>query len=281
MVNTAAAAVLIGSFLPAVMGHIAIWHPSVYGFNGNGYTLVEPLSNLPFNKWWFHGQLDNAPKNQVMQLPAGGQVTIEHACNKEFTSYGKNKNGNNNPCPPDTPSMHAGSPIKEDLLRGCALAIAYKNDAKQVKKEDFVVFSVNTRCVRELRTSYRIPAGMPGCGGGKCICAWFWQGQNSNNEMYMNGFDCNIVNPGNRRIAEPKVPVECSKNPNDCVKGAKQPFYWANQDGNYKMLNIKPEFTRRYGFENGAQEGMFQPETKRRAIRYSSAELEVPEEDSE
>jgi hypothetical protein len=32
-------------------------------------------------------------------------------------------------------------------LGGCGLAIAYKNDVRAVKPEDFAIFSVNHRCV--------------------------------------------------------------------------------------------------------------------------------------
>jgi hypothetical protein len=241
MLNAAATVVLIGSFLPAVLGHIAIWDPSVYGFHGNGYSLGEPLSKLDFDKWWFHGQINNGPKNgDVMELPADGKVTIQHACNKGVTSFGNDKNPkHNDPCPPDTPSMHAGKPVKDELLRGCGLAIAYKSDVKQVKKEDFVIFSVKHKCVKDMRTEYDIPKGMPPCPNNKCICAWFWQGQQSDNEMYMNGFDCRITNPGNRQLDTPKVPVECNTNKNNCVKGAKQPMYWANKDGNVKFSGAK------------------------------------------
>lgn len=73
-----------------VQSHMALWHPSMYGFNeGDGYLPVEPLANKPFSEWWFHGYTDKPPADsEVMQLPAGQTVTVEIACNKEFTSYG-------------------------------------------------------------------------------------------------------------------------------------------------------------------------------------------------
>ena len=109
-------------------------------------------------------------------------MTVELACQKQFTSYGKN-GGGNNPCPSDNPSMHAGTPIKDSELLGCGLAIAYKSNVNDVKPEDFTIFSVNHDCVRYKNTAFQVPAGMPACPGGKCICAWFWQGQESFNEM--------------------------------------------------------------------------------------------------
>ncbi|KAF8470832.1 hypothetical protein BDZ91DRAFT_847108 [Kalaharituber pfeilii] len=249
-----------GALLPVVMGHIGMWHPSVYGFNGDGYSIVEPLSNKGFDKWWMHGQTNNPPKNgAVLELPAGGKVTIELACNKAQTSFGGRKDGND-PCPPDTPSMHAGTPVKDNLLRGCALAIAYTNDIKKAKPEDFTVFSVNQKCVKNRYTDFQVPTGMPACNG-KCICAWFWQGQESANEMYMNGFDCTITNPGKKVLSKPQVPTEC-KNGNGCVTGARQPMYWANNGSqNIKFSGDyfrKPAYNDNWGFKDGAQNDIFE-----------------------
>lgn len=129
-----------------------------------------------------HGQKDNGPKDgAALELPAGGEVNVELACNKDFTSFG-GQGGGNDPCPPDTPSMHAGTPVQDSQLRGCALAIAYKNNILDVQPEDLVVFSVNQRCVKDKNTAFKVPEGMPACDG-KCICAWLWQGQESSNEM--------------------------------------------------------------------------------------------------
>lgn len=57
---------------------------------------------------------------------------------------------------------------------GCALAVAYKSDVSEVQPDDFIVFSVNHTCVWYLNTYFEIPADMPACPDGKCICAWFW-----------------------------------------------------------------------------------------------------------
>lgn len=162
---------------------VAMWHPSVYGFNGDGYSIAVPLADNNFEQWWMHGQKNNKPKDgAVLELPAGGEVTIELACNKQYTSFGGGGEGND-PCPPDTPSMHAGTPVKDSQLRGCGLAIAYKSDIDSAQPEEFTVFSVNQKCVKDKNTAFQVPAGMPACPGDKCICAWFWQGQDSSNEM--------------------------------------------------------------------------------------------------
>lgn len=61
---------------------------SMYGWNAGGnYDPVTPLSNLPFEQWWFHGYAQDEP-SEVTELPAGGQVMLEIACNRDYTSYG-------------------------------------------------------------------------------------------------------------------------------------------------------------------------------------------------
>jgi hypothetical protein len=79
-----------------------------------------------------------------------------------------------------------------DDLGGCALAIAYKSDVNDVKPEDMVVFSVNHQCIWTRYTDFPgklipccgsvqvtdivvVPAKMPPCPNGKCVCAWLWQ----------------------------------------------------------------------------------------------------------
>ena len=79
--------------------------------------------------------------------------------------------GTNSPC--------VGQPISQfhttgfDDVKGCALAIAYKSNARDVKPEDFAVFSVNHTCVWYLNTAFEVP-DLPECPPGGCTCAWFW-----------------------------------------------------------------------------------------------------------
>ena len=97
------------------------------------------------------------------------------------------------------PSYHAGDPIEPKQLLGCGLAIAYKDDATKVQPEDFTVFSVNDQCVNGLKQDFPVPARMPACPNGKCICAWFWQGQDSANEMVIpTPFPTSCFNGANR-----------------------------------------------------------------------------------
>jgi hypothetical protein len=159
----------------------------MFGFNVTQQTFpydnrpVSPLANMPFSQWWFHGHLDHPPNpGDVFDLPAGRTVTTEIACNKGATSFFASSEGGdirdpnnpNNPCP--------GSPISEFHtsgiadVKGCALAIAYKPDARQVVPGDFAVFSVNQTCVWTRFTEFQVPAKMPPCPVGGCTCAFFW-----------------------------------------------------------------------------------------------------------
>lgn len=258
--SIAQAAVLFIPLLPRVVGHIAMWHPAVYGFHGDPAKMIAPLAGKTFNQWWFKGELDNKPRNGArVKLPAGGTVTVELACGKQHTSFGGAPPNMNDPCPTDRPAAHAGPNIDDNLLRGCALAIAYKSDAKQVKPEDFVIFSVQHRCVKNRKTKFTVPK-LPKCPKGKCVCAWFWQGQvPENDEMYMNGFDCTVVSPGNRGLKRPKPAKECRDNKAACVKGAKQPLYWSNERPNipHPGRDRLPSYRDTWGFRNGAQNDIF------------------------
>lgn len=89
------ATVALALFLaPKASAHIALWHPSIYGFNVTEQTFsydnrpVIPLAHMTFAQWWFHGHLDYPPhKSDVLYLPAGGTATVEVACGKGYTSH--------------------------------------------------------------------------------------------------------------------------------------------------------------------------------------------------
>lgn len=114
MLLKATAFVALLNALPA-LGHLALWDPSkscspygltpgVFGWTDdpNQSDLVEPLDHLPFDQWWFHGKIDNPPKDGVfMELPAGGKYSGQIACNSAYrlncadslealTKYGQN-----------------------------------------------------------------------------------------------------------------------------------------------------------------------------------------------
>ena len=120
---------------------------------------------------------------------------------------------------------------------------------------DFSVFSVNTQCVETLRTSFDVPAVMPPCPAGGCVCAWFWQGQNSDDEMYMNGFRCDVEGASvAATLATPEPAKYCPTG--GCVTAAKQPLYWANDASNIAFSGLytqKPAYDASWGYSNGAQ----------------------------
>ena len=134
---------------------------------------------------WFHNKLWGSKPSEVMTIPAGGSLSTEIACGKAYTSWGNQQSGD--ACPHDSGAYHAGGQTgsqsgwggnSEENLAGCALAIAYKSDASQVRPEDFTIMSVQENCVRQRDTNFEIPANLPACPDGECTCAWFWQGKN-------------------------------------------------------------------------------------------------------
>lgn len=170
---------------------IAIFHPSMYGFNVTNpdpsfsydNRPVAPLTDYTFDQWWFHGHLGFPPnEGDYFDLPAGQTVTTELACDKGLTSYfasspGGDVRDGNNPCPgpnntfDPTGGMHTTG---FDDLKGCALAIAYESDVTKIQPENFTVFSVNQTCVWTRFTDFQVPERMPPCPPGGCHCAWFW-----------------------------------------------------------------------------------------------------------
>jgi hypothetical protein len=141
---------------------------------------MNPLVDLPFDQWWFHGLLDYPPHpNDVMQLPVGQATRTELSCDKDMTSWWQSGSGtdlqqpnNISPCPGQPSAEYHTSGTND--LGGCALAVAYKSNVSEVQPEDFAVFSVNQTCVWSLNTTFDVPAAMPPCPNGVCICAWFW-----------------------------------------------------------------------------------------------------------
>lgn len=156
----------------------------MWGFNVTFDTFsydnrpVAPLYNMTFDEWWFHGHLGYPPNSgDFFELPAGQPATAEIACTKAATSYYASADGpdvrqGDSPCPNSPPSAYHTTGI--DDVKGCALAITYKSDVNAVQPEDFSVFSVNQTCVWNRFTDFQVPARMPPCPEGGCICAFFW-----------------------------------------------------------------------------------------------------------
>ncbi|KAF9647895.1 hypothetical protein BDM02DRAFT_3116375 [Thelephora ganbajun] len=270
------------SLIDYVNAHIAMFTPAMWGFNVSFETFpydnrpVAPLVDYTFNQWWFHGHLNYPPNpGDFFYLPAGKPATAELACHKGATSYCASADGgvcfgaDNYPCP--------GSPISQFHtnglwdLKGCALAITYESDVNKVKPEDFTIFSVNHTCVWYKDTHFQVPARMPPCPEGGCICAWFWiHSEKSGGEQnYMNGLRCKITGSvSNVGLAPAKVPRRCGADPErgvteatpgNCTYGAKQPFYWFQKERNnmFEGTYAPPFYLDLYNFKDGAQDDIF------------------------
>jgi len=280
---------LILVLLACSQAHMSIYVPSMWGSepnNINANWAVQPLQDLSFIDWWWHGLKsvnDPPPHNVITPLPAGGSIDFEITGNKGFTSMGRGlwcKPGSTTRSVPDPWSNDMGgygssnihSPRHEDV-GGCAIGIAYKSDQASVKPEDFVIVSVVHDCIARQLQAFDIPA-LPACPNGKCICGWFWVHNSigGTDQMYMTAFQCNVTNPSNRVIGKPVAPVRCDGKP-PCYLYPKwgnttnvcptvlNPLYWANNEGNNinnpTNSQCAPTYNTYYGFPDGAQHQIF------------------------
>ncbi|KAI0071994.1 hypothetical protein K474DRAFT_1651739 [Panus rudis PR-1116 ss-1] len=276
----------IASLSPLATAHIAFWHKSMFGFNVTAETFPYdnrpqiPLMDMTFQEWWMHNHLDYPPNpGDYFELPAGQTVNTELSCDKGATSNwpsapgGDAGFGSNYPCPGQPTSQFHTTGI--DDVKGCALAIAYKSDARSVQPEDFTVFSVNHTCVWYLNTAFQVPADMPPCPEDGCTCAWFWihSPDSGAEQNYMNGFRCKVTNSRSTKpIGKPAVARRCGADPDNgvqqatpsnCTVGPKQPFYWYQKERNnmFEGTYSPPFYLPLYGFEDGAQNDIFQAPT--------------------
>ncbi|KAI0303823.1 hypothetical protein B0F90DRAFT_1626336, partial [Multifurca ochricompacta] len=271
--------IVAAALVSRVSAHISIWHPSMWGFNvsDSPNRPQDPLMNRPFKDWWFHGHLASPPHpSDIMQLPVGGVIDTELSCDKGATSSypsapggdTRDRNNPDYPCPGQPLSQFHTNGIHD--LGGCALAVAYKSDVNEVRPEDFVVFSVNQTCVWTLHTSFSIPDNMPACPNGKCTCAWFWihKADSGSEQMYMTGFQCNMLNAKSTTpLPPPKVARRCGADPDNnvpahpsnCTYGPKQPLYWYQAEGNnmFEGTYTPPLYNDLYHFLDGAQNDIF------------------------
>jgi len=271
------------SLASSTLGHVAFWHPSMFGFNFTGHNNPPqyPIQQRKFagdDGWWFHGYMNYPPHPEdVLELPAGGEFFGELTCDKAATSYFKTGTGTdlrdgNKVCPGQgTLEFHT-----KDFndIKGTALAIAYTpaSQASKIQPEDFVIFSVNQTSPWERFTKYQIPADMPACPEGGCTCAWFWiHSQDAGSEQnYMNTYQCTITGAKSTvPLAKPQVPRRCGADsdpelvkafePKNCTYGAKQPLYWFQQEKNnvFEGPHGPPFYNDLYYFKDGAQNDIF------------------------
>ncbi|KAF8519415.1 hypothetical protein JB92DRAFT_2786777 [Gautieria morchelliformis] len=272
-----------------VNAHVSFWAPSMFGRCGsnnqceNTQEPIIPLQNLPFHKWWWHNYLDFPPANDdVMALPAGQTVTVQLAGNSAFTSMGQVPDAywpggggkddmdesviNNQKYWSDGKSGNLHTSGHPDVA-GCALSIAYTDNARTVRPEDMTIFSVQHDCVWHRDTYFDIPANMPACPNGKCMCSWWWihNSDGGSDQMYQTAFQCNITHaPGTQvpttPVGRPVPPVNCANDPSKCIKGPKLPMYWKQKECNNmpEPGHFAPTYGTDYGFAQGAQDDIFQ-----------------------
>ncbi|PRP81433.1 hypothetical protein PROFUN_10963 [Planoprotostelium fungivorum] len=250
--------------------HYAMMHPSVFNINdtkGDSFRNNWPMSGYNFSNWWFHGNIDSPPpKGVVFNLPANGQVYTTLVTNMPMTQ----------PTVPD-PWYQFGRETTSECLtltqlhavlhtdnrndtRGCALAIAYKSDPKQVTVKDFVVFSVVHDCIKQQNQSFSIP-NLPNCPNGQCLCFWLWQAK-GRSEQFMTAFTCNVTGakPDAQAIDYARAqPARKCYNPARCYQGPRYPYYVYQRAGNNmpEIPHQPPYYSILYGWSEGAQHDIF------------------------
>ncbi|WWC92056.1 uncharacterized protein L201_007010 [Kwoniella dendrophila CBS 6074] len=278
--------------------HVALWDKGMFGLNypyksddptNNNYNNNEPVIPLKLvdgrttAQWFGHGLLDYPPKSgDFMVLPSGGTYNGEVSCNRGQTTLG-NPNDKTPKyqyaCKPDggefsgVGALHVmntyGSTPDPQWFGGSALAIAYTSDVANLKPNDMTVISVNQNSVWERQISYQIPAGLPPCPAGGCLCSWNWIHQGGHGEgypfeMYNVVYRCQVTGATNskNKVQQGAVPNKCDNNPSACVKGPKVPMYlWQADGNNLPNLDTPPNYRDNWGFADGAQNDIFQVST--------------------
>ncbi|SGY20159.1 BQ5605_C017g08501 [Microbotryum silenes-dioicae] len=272
--------------LEKVQGHMTIWSKSMYGVGKDFKSVVPGQPCDPIgpdlktrDEWWFRGPAYRAlppPEGEVTELIAGKSVTFEISCHVAWTSFGwsTTKPGSHlDACPGNPGAYHSGDPLKdsidENLLSGCALAIADVDDIEKVTPDNLVIFSVQSQCIKQKITSFEVPAAMPPCKGKKCICGWFWLANTGAVNFYMTAFDCAVTNPSPTSIRPIQFPLldpyicENHLHNQSCIqvqqKYAKRPIYAYNEPQNVKWVSNEDRagYHEKWGWVDGAQEGIF------------------------
>jgi len=277
--------------------HIAAFHQGMYCLNGtqpgfinmNTNNMVTPLYQLSRDEWWFHhitgcNDFPPAPEH-YLNLPAGGSFTVELATNRGKTSLsfdGKfaSEWPDGKTYPEDyhvptcitSPNMHTQN---QSMAAGTAFAISYQSDINNVTPENLAVFTVRYHTPWKRETTYDVPAGLPPCPTGGCICAWGWVPNGCGQpNMYHQPFKCQVSNSKSTTpVAPAKPPVWCEGQPSNCTQGAKQMIYWNQKSGNNIQVegfdlaggHKSPGYNGKCGFPDGAQNDIF-VQKKRRMV---------------
>ncbi|KAF9451834.1 hypothetical protein P691DRAFT_300692 [Macrolepiota fuliginosa MF-IS2] len=212
----------------------------------------------------------------LLQLPAKGVFTVEHAANRAFTTL--SFDGNNIATYPDgqdhpglgdsgdcisEPNIHT---TNESMAAGTAFAISYTSNLSEVQPDNLVVFSVLYNTPWRRLATYSVPQ-LPPCPVGGCICVWGWVPNGCGEpNMYMQPLRCNVTGrTGTTNLAKPNPPAWCEGDTSTCTKGAKQMIYWNQQEGNNIVvsgtdnsgMNKSPGYNMKLGFTNGPQNDIF------------------------
>ncbi|RSH91054.1 hypothetical protein EHS25_010230 [Saitozyma podzolica] len=269
--------------------HVALWHPSMFGYNwpnqstadpngqqNNNNEPVNPLrenSNLTVSEWFGHGLLDFPPlEGDYLDLVSGGSIMGQLACNRQNTIYGLHEPGDQlmeYACDTTGP-LHVMNTFGEapniSYFGGTSIAIAYTSDITTIQPNDLTVISVNYSSVWWRETAYEIPAGLPSCPSGGCLCTWNWiheadhlEGYGS--EIYNVMYRCNVSGATNDAsvVGTGKVPTFCEDAPSNCTSGPKTPMYIYQAEGNNieDVGQLPPTYNARYGFADGPQNDIF------------------------
>ena len=253
--------------------------------------LPKPImEGQPYAEWWMHGQVDCQSKAKgSFALPANNRthIVMSSRFEKVPPPYGTGRYEPSNPDyvltreewgvdfddPGNTLRGHHNiHAYTRDDTSGCALAIAYKNKAKDVLPEDFVIFSVVHDCPKRQREPIDVP-NLPECPNGNCICAWFWIPKNSGaKNFYMTPFVCHVT--GADADASPvdveyAIPPRRCLDPTNCNFGPRQPAYWGGTGDHINMPEVtlqSPNYSILYGFREGAQNDIFVNSNPRRHV---------------
>ncbi|KAJ7490931.1 hypothetical protein FB451DRAFT_627974 [Mycena latifolia] len=273
---------------PLARAHLAPWHKGMYGLNGvtgsinyNTDDVVHPLYQLTKDQWWFHhyNNVDEFPPadGDFLELPAGESFTVEIASNRGETSLSFNGQyatdwPDGKEYPEDynvdtcitSPNMHTQN---QSRAAGTAFAISYTSNIKEVTAENLVVFTVRYHTPWKRITSYDVPADMPACPSGGCICGWGWVPNGCGQpNMYHLPYRCKVTGATSTTpVGTGKPPVWCENNADGCTKGPKQMIYWNQADGNNIQVDgydaagesKSPAYNDKCGFPDGAQNDIF------------------------
>ncbi|KAK0210072.1 hypothetical protein DFS33DRAFT_1401973 [Desarmillaria ectypa] len=285
MFTTFAAALFLAQ---AVQGHVAPFHPSMWCFSGtsgsniNAQEAVNPVYQMGYSGYWMHantGCLSQPPAdNTFLELPAGGSFSLEIAANRAFTSYSydgakvsdwadgqahEELNGAHNECV-SSPNLHAQN---ESMAAGTAFAISYTSDISAVNQDNLVVFTVAPKTPWKLVATYDVPAAMPACPEGGCICAWGWVPNGCGiPNMYMHPFRCTVTGAtSTTAVGTPKSPEWCEDDQSKCVSGPKKFIIWNQNEADTVSVDgydlsgqpKSPGYNTKMGFTGGAQNDIF------------------------